>query len=83
MSIIKKFVFTFLFFIIPITFSLADVKKVGKYKDWETLNMCVFQVYTHTQRRLQVNCTKNRLFCSYNMLLLLLFIVANKTKKCK
>ena len=37
MSIIKKFIFTFLFFIIPITFSLADIKKVGKFKDWETL----------------------------------------------
>ena len=37
MSIIKKFIFTFLFLIIPITFSLADIKKVGKFKDWETL----------------------------------------------
>ena len=37
MSITKKFIFTFLFFIIPITFSLADIKKVGKFKDWETL----------------------------------------------
>jgi len=37
MSIIKKLIFTFLFLIIPITFSLADIKKVGKFKDWETL----------------------------------------------
>ena len=37
MSITKKFIFTFLFFIIPISFSLADIKKVGKFKDWETL----------------------------------------------
>ena len=37
MSIIKKFIFTFLFLIIPITFSLADIKKVGKFKDWETI----------------------------------------------
>ena len=37
MSIIKKFIITFLFLIIPITFSLADIKKVGKFKDWETL----------------------------------------------
>ena len=37
MSITKKFIFTFLFLIIPITFSLADIKKVGKFKDWETL----------------------------------------------
>ena len=37
MSITKKFIFTFLFLIIPITFSLADIKKVGKFKDWETI----------------------------------------------
>ena len=37
MSIIKKFIFTFLFLIIPTTISLADIKKVGKFKDWETL----------------------------------------------
>ncbi len=37
MSIIKKFIFTFLLLIIPITISLADIKKVGKFKDWETL----------------------------------------------
>ena len=37
MSIIKKSIFTFLFLIIPITISLADIKKVGKFKDWETL----------------------------------------------
>ena len=37
MSITKKFIFTFLFLIIPITISLADIKKVGKFKDWESL----------------------------------------------
>ena len=37
MSINKKFIFTFLFLNIPITISLADIKKVGKFKDWETL----------------------------------------------
>ena len=37
MSIIKSFIFTFLFLIIPITISLADIKKVGKFKDWETI----------------------------------------------
>ena len=37
MSIIKKLIFTFLFLIVPITFSLADIKKVGKFKDWETI----------------------------------------------
>ena len=37
MSIIKRFIFTFLFLTIPITISLADIKKVGKFKDWETI----------------------------------------------
>ena len=37
MSITKKLILTFLFLIVPITISLADIKKVGKFKDWESL----------------------------------------------